>query len=101
MAALSNTDLIRILGEDAQAQIEAASAEKSDNPILLRRKRLQKIENAQFSASALILMGTVLFVSAYYTQTGQSFQIQSAVAGAVLVAGALWHVVLGAQKRRL
>lgn len=100
MAALSDVDLVRILGEDARAQI-AASAEKSDNPEVARKKAMQQLENAQFSAFALILMGVVLFISAYYTQTDTTFTIQSSVAGAALASGLLWNFVLVARKKRL
>jgi hypothetical protein len=101
MAALSDIDLIRILGEDARAQIEAASANRSDDPEMSGKKRLLVLENRQFTAFALILMGVVLFISAYYTQIGTTFTVQCWVAGVILFGGLAWNMMLSMQKKNL
>jgi hypothetical protein len=101
MAALSDVDLVKILGENARAQIEAASESKTENPEVLRKRKLQSIEGQEFTAMALMIMGFVLFVSAYYTQVGMAFTIQCATATAALVGGIGWYLVLGKKKRAL
>ncbi|GEM_PF-4904983 len=99
MAALSNSDLVKILGENAR--LELIDKEKTENPLVVRRKALESIEGQQFSAFALILMGIVLLISAWYTAAGQAFIIQTAVAGAAIVGGLGWNVFLNSKKRAL
>ena len=43
MAALSEADLIKILGENARAQIEAASESKNEDPAAVRKRALLSI----------------------------------------------------------
>ena len=50
---------------------------------------------------ALIIMGVVLFISAYYTQTGMAFTIQCGAASAALIGGLGWYLYLGKRKRAL
>ena len=101
MAALSDADLIKILGENARAQIEAASQSKTEDPEVVRKRTLVSIEGQEFSAIALVIMGIVLFISAYYTQTGMAFTIQCAAASAALIGGIGWYLYLGKRKRAL
>ena len=101
MAALSEADLIKILGENARAQIEAASESKNEDPAAVRKRALLSIEGQEFTAAALIIMGIVLFISAYYTQTGMAFTIQCAAASAALIGGLGWYLYLGKRKRAL
>lgn len=99
MAALSNSDLVKILGENAR--LDQLDKEKTANPIVERCKALESLEGQQFSAFALILMGIVLLISAWYTAVGQAFTIQTAVAGAAVIGGLGWNFVLTSKKRAL
>ena len=99
MAALSNSDLIKILGENAR--LEILDKEKTEKPEVARRKAMESIDGQQFTAFALVLMGIVLLISAWYTAIGQAFIIQTAVSIACILGGLVWNFVLGRMKRAL
>ncbi len=102
MAALSEVDLKRILGEGyreidlnstdpAQMKIDAAALFKSS---------MEKLDNASFSAVALVLLGLVLLISNQLAISGPSLLGVSIFGAVVALIGAAWYIyVRGAIKK--
>jgi hypothetical protein len=88
MAALSEREIPRILGEDYQGQ-EA----KSPMAEMMQKKKQKKdtVEERKFTAFAAVVMGLGLVLSAFVTAKGNAFYIQNAVAAVLLIAGVAWY----------
>jgi hypothetical protein len=95
MAALSERDMRRILGDQYDSATGAGPvAEMAEK----RKQRKDAAMDRQFTASAAMLMGVGLVVSAFYTAKGNAFYIQMAVAAVLIVAGGVWYAMARRQE---
>jgi hypothetical protein len=95
MAALSEHDLRVIHGENYQETVPAESEQdKRRDARAVAREAIDKWENRIFTGFALLFIGCALMFSTFYSQTGQSFQIQLVLAVVFLLAG-LFGIIYG------
>ena len=95
MAALSEADMVKILGPDYRAIEEAAQKSRG---VFEEERALRLLIDTQdgrlFSAYVLMIVGVALLVSTYYTALGNQYWIQGAFGVAALVCGAALLIYL-------
>ncbi len=88
MAALAESDLIKILGPDFRL-IEAADQKSKGVEAEEReaRAKIESLEDGKFPAWVTIFVGLALLISTWFTVTGREFMIQTIIGAVILAAG--------------
>ncbi len=93
MAALSEFDLQKIMGDDykniEQTARKAVGAEDTYRDVAAK---IGAIEDRNFSCYAAMIVGVALAVSAWYTAAGNAYWIQLAIAVGFVLLGAFGYL---------
>ena len=88
MAALRESDLRKILGDDyRELQLAAQRVSGLRDEQVAAKARIEALESRRFSGFAMALIGVALFVTGYFGAKGTELVIEDVFAGLLLIAG--------------
>ncbi len=88
MAALSEADMMKILGDNYRAVQDADEAARGVQvEERLVRQAIGTLEDSKFPACVTIFVGAALIIAGYFTAAGKEFWIQAGIGLVILLAG--------------
>jgi len=93
MAALSETDRRKILGDDyLEMEKQAQRRSGMGDAQISAKMRIDRLEAQKFTAFAMVLIGLALLGTAYFSMTGKALVIEDSIAGGMTVLGIAWMI---------